>query len=178
MIKRIAGSIIAVVFLSAAKHSSATDLATVTRGRYLVEVAGCAHCHTPGHFRGKEDATRELAGSDVGFEVPGAGTYVGPNLTPDRDTGLGRWSDEQVELAIRAGVRPDGRVLSQVMPWPNFAHMSDVDVNALVAYLRSLKPVVNKVPGPYPAGVEPGVFAWRMFVPQRPPVKSSGPSSN
>jgi mono/diheme cytochrome c family protein len=137
----------------------------MTRGHYLVELAGCGHCHTPGHFRGQEDATRELGGSDIGFEVPGAGTFVGPNLTPDKDTGLGRWSDAQIATAIRNGVRPDGRVLSPVMPWPNFTHMSDADVHAIIVYLHTLKPVKNKVPGPYAAGVEPGVFAWRMFVP-------------
>ena len=145
---------------------------SMSRGQYLVELAGCGHCHTPGHFLGKEDSTRELGGSDVGFEVPAVGTFVGPNLTPDRATGLGDWSDQQIAVAIRNGVRPDGRVLSPVMPWPNFSHMSDADLKAIIAYLHALKPVKNKVPGPYPAGVEPGVFTWRMFVP--PP--SNAPS--
>ena len=90
--------------------------AQVKRGYYLVELAGCGHCHTPGHFRGAEDTSRELAGGDVGFEVPGAGTYTGPNLTPDKETGLGKWTDTQIATAIRSGVRPDGRVLSTVMP--------------------------------------------------------------
>ena len=144
-----------------------TEPPQVTRGRYLVELAGCGHCHTPGHFRGNEDHSRELAGSDVGFEVPAAGTFVGPNLTPDRRTGLGSWSDQQIIVAIRGGVRPDGRLLSPVMPWQNFARLSDEDVTAIVAYLRALKPVTNKVPGPYAAGKEPGVSAWRMFVPSR-----------
>ena len=139
----------------------------MTRGQYLVELSGCGHCHTPGHFQGREDASRELGGSDVGFEVPRAGTFVGPNLTPDRETGLGNWTDKQIITAIRNGVRPDGRVLSPVMPWPNFNHMSDADAQAIVVYLRSLKPVRNKVPGPYRAGEEPRVFAWRMFVPRQ-----------
>jgi mono/diheme cytochrome c family protein len=149
-----------------------TDTAEVTRGRYLVEVAGCGHCHTPGHFRGKEDHTRELGGSDVGFEVPAAGTFVGPNLTPDRETGLGRWSDQQIIVAIRGGVRPDGRLLSPVMPWQSFSRLSDADATAIVAYLRSLKPVSNRVPGPYAAGEEPGVPAWRMFVPGKSTSKT------
>ena len=144
---------------------AAAEPRAMTRGQYLVELGGCGHCHTPGHFRGKEDASRELGGSDVGFEVPGAGTFVGPNLTPDRQTGLGNWTDKQIAIAIRNGVRPDGRVLSPVMPWPNFNHMSDADVQAIVTYLRTLKPVRNKVPGPYRAGEEPQVFAWRMFEP-------------
>ena len=137
----------------------------VKRGHYLVELAGCSHCHTPGHFRGAEDATRELAGGDVGFEVPGAGTYIGPNLTPDKETGLGKWTDTQIATAIRSGVRPDGRVLSTVMPWPDFSHLSDADLNAIIAYLQALRPIVNKVPGPFPAGKTLGISAWRMFIP-------------
>jgi mono/diheme cytochrome c family protein len=159
------------LLLAASAATLTTSLAhgdappVMSRGQYLVELAGCGHCHTPGHFLGKEDTTRELAGSDVGFEVPGAGTFVGPNLTPDKASGLGSWSDTQIATAIRNGVRPDGRVLSPVMPWPNFTHMSDADVHAIIAYLRRLKPIANRVPGPYPEGVEPRVFAWRMFMP-------------
>ena len=153
----------ALIALGGAALSS--DSPQVMRGRYLVEVAGCGHCHTPGHFLGKEDHTRELGGSDVGFEVPAAGTFVGPNLTPDRDTGLGRWSDRQIIVAMRSGVRPDGRLLSPVMPWQNFSRISNADAADIVAYLRSLKPVNNKVPGPYPAGEEPRLPTWRMLVP-------------
>jgi hypothetical protein len=61
------------------------------RGKYLVEFGGCNDCHTPGYFLGKADTSRYLGGSDVGFEVPD-GVYVGPNLTPDKETGLGSWS--------------------------------------------------------------------------------------
>jgi hypothetical protein len=75
-----------------------------------VELAGCGHCLTPGHFRGEEDPTRELAGGDVGFEVPGAGTVVGPNLTPDKHTRLAEETVRAVEavhgkgIAVRADV--------------------------------------------------------------------------
>jgi mono/diheme cytochrome c family protein len=147
-----------------------------SRGRYLIEMAGCGHCHTPGHFLGKEDLTRELAGGDVGFEVPGAGTFIGPNLTPDRETGLGGWTDQQVERAIRNGVRPDGRMLSPVMPWANFTIMSDADLAAIIAYLRTLRPVSRKVPGPFAPGTVPEVAAWRMYVP--PPQSGPKPDMN
>jgi mono/diheme cytochrome c family protein len=156
-------AVCATPFLSATAFGA--EPRQMTRGQYLVELAGCGHCHTPGHFLGKEDASRELGGSDVGFEVPGMGTFVGPNLTPDQDTGLGKWTDTQIATAIRNGVRPDGRVLSPVMPWPSFNRLSDADVQAIITYLRTLKPVRNKVPGPYRAGEDPQVFAWRMFVP-------------
>jgi mono/diheme cytochrome c family protein len=149
------------VFVSAGSEPPAQ----VKRGYYLVELAGCGHCHTPGHFRGAEDTSRELAGGDVGFEVPGAGTYIGPNLTPDKETGLGKWTDTQIATAIRSGVRPDGRVLSTVMPWPEFSHLNDADLKAIIAYLQALPPIVNKVPGPLPAGKPLDIFAWRMFIP-------------
>src|ERR1700754_95293 len=63
----------------------------VARGEYLVRVGGCTDCHTPGHFLGQPDMARFLGGSDVGFGIPGDGVFVGPNLTPDKETGLGTW---------------------------------------------------------------------------------------
>ena len=81
----------------------------VARGEYLVRFGGCNDCHTPGYFLGKPDPARFLGGSDVGFDLPGMGTFVGPNLTPDNETGLGRWSRDQIVTAIQTGVRPDGR---------------------------------------------------------------------
>ena len=58
-------------------------------GKYLVTISGCNDCHTPGYFFGKPDMSRFLGGSDVGFEIPGLGVFVGPNITPDRETGIG-----------------------------------------------------------------------------------------
>jgi mono/diheme cytochrome c family protein len=60
------------------------------RGKYLVTFGGCLDCHTPGYFFGKPDFSRYLGGSDVGFLLPGLGIFVGPNLTPDKETGLGK----------------------------------------------------------------------------------------
>src|SRR5690349_4230985 len=88
------------------------------RGKYLVTIAGCGDCHTPGTFLGKPDLKRVLGGSDVGFEIPGAGVFYGPNLTPDPETGLGKWTRQQIVTALRTGVRPDGRRLAPIMPWP------------------------------------------------------------
>jgi mono/diheme cytochrome c family protein len=157
---------VAALAMMPAAGIAGTELSTqVKRGHYLVEFAGCGHCHTPGHFQGREDTSRELAGGDVGFEVPGAGTYVGRNLTPDKETGLGKWTATQIATAIRSGVRPDGRVLSAVMPWPEYSHMSDADLKAIIAYLQALPPIVNKVPGPFPAGKPLVVSAWRLFIP-------------
>jgi len=125
--------------------------ARVARGEYLVNLAGCGHCHTPGHMFGKPDMSRYLAGSDVGFAVPGVGTFVGRNLTPDKDTGIGNWSVEQIVTALRGGVRPDGRMLSPIMPWQNYSNMTHSDAIAIAVYLKTLPPIKQKIPGPFTA---------------------------
>jgi hypothetical protein len=83
----------------------------VERGKYLVTIAGCETCHTPGLLIGKPDAARTLAGSEVGFGIPGVGVFVGGNLTPDKETGLRGLTTEQVIAAITKGVMPNGRKL-------------------------------------------------------------------
>src|SRR6516164_3868352 len=94
---------------------AAADDAQVARGRYLVVISGCSDCHTPGALLGSPDMKRYLGGSDVGFAIPGAGVFVGQNLTPDKETGLGSWTDEQIIAALRTGKTPGGRQLSPVM---------------------------------------------------------------
>ena len=74
----------------------------IARGKYLVTITGCSDCHTPGFFFGKPDTNRFLGGSDVGFAMPG-GVFVGPNLTPDKETGLGNWTTEEIIVAITKG---------------------------------------------------------------------------
>ena len=135
------------IFGAAAASAADTQ---IERGKYLVTIAGCNDCHTPGYFLGKPDFSRTLAGSDVGFTIPGVGAFVGRNLTPDKETGLGNWTDDQIISAITAGIRPDGRKLAPIMPWQELSHLtSEDDAHAIVAYLRSLPPVKNAVPGPF-----------------------------
>src|SRR6185295_15952610 len=74
--------------LCAPVASLAADPAAVARGKYLVTIASCHDCHTPGYFLGKPDMARFLGGSEVGFDMPGLGMFHGPNLTPDKETGL------------------------------------------------------------------------------------------
>ena len=121
----------------------------VERGKYLVTICGCNDCQTPGYFLGKPDFSRTLGGSDVGFGLPGLGTFVGRNLTPDKETGLGNWTDDQIISAFTSGIRPDGRRLAPIMPWQELAHLDREDAQAIVAYLRSLPSVSKKVPGPF-----------------------------
>jgi mono/diheme cytochrome c family protein len=120
----------------------------VARGKYLVEIMGCSDCHTPGGLSPKPDMSRYLAGSDVEFQMPGAGVFVPPNLTPDKATGLGTWTTEQIVTAFTTGARPDGRMLSPAMPWPDFSHLTRSDAMAIAAYLESLRPIGRRIPGP------------------------------
>lgn len=126
----------------------------IKRGQYLTGLGGCGDCHSPGYFLGKLDETKHLAGSDVGFQTPG-GTFVGPNLTSDKETGLGNWSKEEIVKALQEGTRPDGRVLADVMPWKDFARLTTSDAEAIATYLMSLKPIKNQVPAPLQAGEKP-----------------------
>jgi mono/diheme cytochrome c family protein len=118
----------------------------VARGRYLATIMDCTGCHTGGALMGRPDPDRHLAGSEIGFEIPTVGVFYPKNLTPDPDTGLGRWSDPEIDRAIRRGQSRDGRPLMPVMPWPSYSILTDDDARALVAYLRSLKPVRFAVP--------------------------------
>ena len=142
------------------------DAVRVARGRYLVELIGCGACHTDGAMVGEPVANRLLAGSRVGiaYTSPMRDRYPGvvfaPNLTPDRATGLGNWTDEQVAAAIRSGAKQHGSGRLTVMSWPLYQRMSDEDVAAIVAYLRAIPPVSHKVP----AAVTPGTPTRAPYV--------------
>jgi mono/diheme cytochrome c family protein len=115
----------------------------VERGRYIVEVIGaCGNCHTP-QGPGGPDETRHLAGGTP-IEEPGM-VAIPRNITPDVETGIGAWTDAQIIRAIRDGVRPDGRVLGPPMPFGMYRQISDRDVAAIVAYLRTVQPVRNEI---------------------------------
>jgi mono/diheme cytochrome c family protein len=153
MIRHLAGTLLAMTLSAAATAQPAAaqgnqNAQQIARGKYLVTIMSCTDCHTPGYFLGKPDDARYLGGSDVGFKIP-PGVFHGPNLTPDKETGLGNWTDAQVIAALKTGKRPDGRELVPVMPWPAFSHLTDADARAIVAFLRSIPPVKNKVPGPF-----------------------------
>ena len=126
--------------------------AAVLRGEYLVELLGCGACHTDGALIGQPDMSRSLAGSRIGiaytspFENPNPGIVFPPNITPDDETGIGRWSDQQIADAVQAGLgRHAGRRIV-VMPWQGYARISEGDARAIVGYLRSLAPVRHRVP--------------------------------
>ena len=123
--------------------------ARAARGKYLVEnVMGCFACHTkldqrdlPGSY-----AAAAHRGAGASMEADGAPWLVAPNITPDVETGVGGWTDDQLARAIREGVSRDGRALFPMMPYGGFRHLSDEDLASVVVYLRSVKPVRNPLP--------------------------------
>jgi mono/diheme cytochrome c family protein len=143
-------------------NAAAAQQAQAERGKYLVAIAGCNDCHTPGYFFGKPEMSRYLGGSDVGFEIPGLGVFHGPNLTPDPETGLGNWSVGQIVTTLQTGKRPDGRELAPSMPWRAFASLTKDDATAIAVFLKSLPPVKNKVPGPFGPAEKPTGFVMKV----------------
>jgi mono/diheme cytochrome c family protein len=123
----------------------------LARGRLLTLTMGCNDCHTPGYLYGAPDTTRLLAGSELGWTGPWGTTYP-RNLTPDPETGIGNWTEEQIVSTLRTGVRPDGTPLLPPMPWMNIAALDDDDLGALAAYLKSIPAVKHANPAVVPPG--------------------------
>ena len=114
------------------------------RGAYLMRgIVGCGNCHTPKEPDGHPLADQELSGG-VAIDAP-VFHAVAPNITPDKATGIGNWTDAQIIDAIRNGKRPDGSIIGPPMAIPFYAHMSDSDVRAIVTYLRAVKPIHHAV---------------------------------
>ena len=115
------------------------------RGIYLMRsIVACGNCHTPKGPRG-DIPGMELAGMAPMQKNPSF-TANAPNITQDRETGIGAWTDAQIVTAIREGRRPDGRIIGPPMPIGLYRGLSDRDVKAIVAYLRTVKPIRNVVP--------------------------------
>jgi len=157
---------VVVLFFVGFWRAEAAGRDQVLRGKYLVTLGLCNDCHTPGYFFGKPDVNRFLGGSEVGFEISGLGVFHGPNLTPDKDTGLGHWSADDIVRAIQTGTRPDGRVLAPIMPWHAFAELTSEDAQSIAVFLKSLPPVLNKVPGPFGPSETPTSFVFKVVAPQ------------
>jgi mono/diheme cytochrome c family protein len=162
----------------AAKSPKDARSAQIERGKYLVDFGTCTDCHTP-HVMGphgpEPDMKRFLSGHPEGAKLPQpptlpAGPWVavtvgdtawsGPwgisysaNLTPDRETGLGIWTEKMFVQTMRTGKHMSaGRDILPPMPWQGLAKLSDEDLKAIYAYLRTVAPVRNSVPNPVPPG--------------------------
>jgi mono/diheme cytochrome c family protein len=158
-----------------ATPAAAANRARVERGAYLVHAMGCNDCHTPykmGPNGPEPDMSRQLTGHPAGLVMPpppklpegpwvgtAAGTntaFAGPwgvsftaNLTPDPETGLGRWTEDMFIATMKTGRHQGkGRPILPPMPYPNVGGLNDEDIRAVFAYLQSLPPVSNRVPAP------------------------------
>ena len=111
----------------------------IARGKALTDAGDCASCHTA-------DPAKPFAGGKR-IDTPFGGIYS-PNLTPDRDTGLGAWSDDEFYRALRFGVARDGSRYYPAFPYPNFTKLTRQDIFAIRAYLATQTPVRNTPPAP------------------------------
>lgn len=122
--------------------------ARLARGQYLVEgVAHCFQCHSP-HDMSKPDLPIVEGMKGAGWHMEtaeGLGSVVAPNITPDIETGIGGWTDDEIARAIREGVSRDGTALFPIMPYQSFRHMSDEDLASVIVYLRTVTPVRNQL---------------------------------
>lgn len=133
----------------------------VARGKALVDAGDCASCHT-------HDKTKPFAGGKR-IDTPFGGIYS-PNLTPDRETGLGNWSEDDFYRALRSGVAPDGSRYYPAFPYPNFTKLTRQDIGAIRAYLATLTPIKNTAPAPelrFPLNfrILMRVWNWLFFKP-------------
>jgi cytochrome c553 len=125
-----------------AAMAPAADTKLVERGAYVAKASACLVCHTAIGPNGPDLANVGAGGLEM---VEKFGTWRTPNITPDKGTGIGNWTDDQIITAVREGVRPDGAKLIAMMPYMNYNVMTDDDAKALVAFLRTLKPVERTV---------------------------------
>jgi mono/diheme cytochrome c family protein len=164
---------------STTQAQKASVQSPVERGKYLVTVGGCNDCHTPkklGPNGPEADMSRELSGNPAAEKlarVPSGlfaedkwltlannhlGAWAGPwgvsfamNLTPDKETGIGSWTEEMFVGALRTGKHQGtGRPILPPMPWNWYRNMTDEDLKAVFAYLQSLPQIKNAVPEPLP----------------------------
>lgn len=124
--------------------------ARLQRGAYLAEhVTGCVDCHSPikDGPTGPELPPPSVWGSGQIFNLPGfPGRLVAPNITSDPETGVGKFTDDQLARAIREGISHDGKTLFPMMPYSHFKHLSDEDLASIVVYIRTLPPIKTSLP--------------------------------
>jgi len=132
------------VAMSCTPAVAAPSAASLARGKYLVEgVVACGNCHIARGPQGEPLFDKGLSGG-MAFDDP-VFNALAPNITPDMETGIGKWTDAQLGKAIREGIRPDKSLIGPPMPMAFYRHISDSDLAAIVAYLRAQPPVKNVV---------------------------------
>ena len=159
--------------------TSAAKLASIARGKYLIDaVFACGVCHTPKGADRKPDMTKYLAGStSYAFPMPDGTTNIvnAENITQDAVQGIGTWTDEQIAGGIRTGVDDQGVAFWPIMPYPEYALLTDLDVQAMVDYLRTVPANANVVPSDTfdpPSGDPPVASAKDSAIPHTTLAKS------
>lgn len=138
-------STVFVALIVCAGAASAQKSALVARGKYLMEgIVACGNCHTPRDDKGQLQRDKGLSGGLL-LDIAPFKAYPA-NVTPDADTGIGKWTDAQLARAIREGIRPDKSLIGPPMPIEFYRHLADDDVAAIIAYLRAQPAVKNTVP--------------------------------
>lgn len=180
-----------------AASAASSSGSPIERGKYLVEnIGGCNDCHTPWKMSEKgpgPDMTRMLSGSPEGMRMPppmimppwgwvgsqSMTAFGGPwgisyaaNLTPDMETGIGKWTEADFIKALRTGVGSHNRNIMPPMPWQPLGHASDEDLKAIFAYLHSIPAIKNRVPDFEPPSAVRGPIAPPQgMVPPPPPPR-------
>jgi len=171
------GAVAATLSVTAKSTNAPTKQQQIARGQYLVTIGGCNDCHTPWKMGAKgpePDMSRMLSGHPESFPIESAITpasdkwmmtadasgtaFSGPwgvsfaaNLTPDQNTGLGIWTEEMFMDTLRKGRHMGvSREILPPMPWFNYSKMTEEDLKAVYAFLRTIQPVQNHVPAPLP----------------------------
>ena len=154
---------VAAILAWAAAPAQAADPGTLARGELLFHIGGCTNCHTA-----KDGAL--LAGGDA-IASP-FGNFYAPNITPDPETGIGRWSEADFVHAMREGRGPDGAPFYPAFPYTSYTRMSDGDLAALKAYLDTVPPVrqasrPHELPFPFNQRWGMYLWQWAFFQPAR-----------
>lgn len=162
-----------VSFCGGSVPARAADEAAITRGAYLALAADCGACHTD-----KKNSGAPLAGGPP--IVTKFGTFYGPNITPDKATGIGDWSEAQFKRALHDGIDEDGAFMYPVFPFTSFTNITDADAGDLYAYLMTVPPVTHSAPAnavKFPMGWRPLLWAWRtLFFKEGPLAPVAGQS--
>lgn len=130
---------------ASALAADVADPAALARGKYLMEgPVACGNCRLARGGQGQPLFDKGLSGGMV-FDEPAFKAFAA-NITPDTETGIGRWTDAQLTKAIREGLRPDGSLIGPPMPIEFYRQLADSDLAAIIAYLRAQPAVRNAVP--------------------------------
>ena len=142
----IRSGLMALVFGAALMGTASAQSDLVKRGDYLVNgILTCGNCHTPKGPTG--DIMDKAFSGGLSWDEPPF-KVTAPNITQDKETGIGKWSEADIKKLLRTGIRPNGTPVAMIMPTNFYEIITERDIDAIVAYLRTIKPIKNKVPDP------------------------------